>query len=119
MSTMGVMIDRIEVPVCNSFMAKIFNDQLCYTVDPNKYRKFINNGNSANADELSLTLYINYNEDREESFSASLESMESTEKSDRHTGPMVTMVTRHTGGLYQLPVVEMSWGKNLRKKQVF
>ena len=40
----------------------------------------------------------------------------------RHTGPMVTMVTmvtRHTGGLSQLPVVEMSWEKNLRKNLVF
>ena len=29
------------------------------------------------------------------------------------------MVTRCTGSLSQLPVVKMSWGKNLRKKQVF
>ena len=29
---------------------------------------------------------------------------------------MVTMVTRYTGGLSQLPVVEMSWGKNSKKK---
>ena len=34
----------------------------------------------------------------------------------RHTGPMVTMVTRYTGGLSQLPVVKMSWGKNSKKK---
>ena len=34
----------------------------------------------------------------------------------RHTGPMVTMVTRCTGSLSQLPVVEMSWGKNSKKK---
>ena len=26
------------------------------------------------------------------------------------------MVTRYTGGLSQLPVVEMSWGKNSKKK---
>ena len=35
------------------------------------------------------------------------------------SGPMVsmvTMVTRYTGGLSQLPVVEMSWGKNSKKK---
>ena len=37
----------------------------------------------------------------------------------RHTGPMVTMVTRCTGSLSQLPVVKMSWEKNLRKNQVF
>ena len=30
------------------------------------------------------------------------------------TGPMVNMVTKCTGSLAQLPVVEMSWGKNLR-----
>ena len=33
-----------------------------------------------------------------------------------HTGPMVT---RYTGGLSQLPVVEMSWEKNLRKNLWF
>ena len=35
------------------------------------------------------------------------------------SGPMVsmvTMVTRYTGGLSQLPVVEMSLGKNSKKK---
>ena len=37
MSTMGVMIDQFEVPVCNSFKAKIFYNQLCYEVDPNKF----------------------------------------------------------------------------------
>ena len=34
----------------------------------------------------------------------------------RHTGPMVTMVTRYTGGLSQLPVFEMSWGKKSKNK---
>ena len=34
----------------------------------------------------------------------------------RHTGPMVTMVTRYTGGLSQLPVVKKSWGKKSKKK---
>ena len=35
------------------------------------------------------------------------------------SGPMVsmvTMVTRYTGGLSQLPVVKMSWEKNSKKK---
>ena len=36
MSVMGVKIDQIDVPVCNSFRPKIKGDQLCYTVDPNK-----------------------------------------------------------------------------------
>ena len=34
----------------------------------------------------------------------------------RHTGPMVTMVTKYTGGLSQLTVVEMSWEKNSKKE---
>ena len=34
----------------------------------------------------------------------------------RPTGPMVTMVYRYTGGLSQLLLVEMSWGKNSREK---
>ena len=35
------------------------------------------------------------------------------------SGPMVsmvTMVTRYTGGLSQLPLVKMSWEKNSKKK---
>ena len=34
----------------------------------------------------------------------------------RPTGPMVTMVTRYTGGLSQHLLVEMSWEKNSREK---
>ena len=33
----------------------------------------------------------------------------------RHTGPMVTMVTRCTGSLSQLPVVKISWVKKIKK----
>ena len=38
-STMGVKIDQIDVPVCNSFRPKIIRDQLCYTVDLNKIKQ--------------------------------------------------------------------------------
>merc|ERR1719150_1914543 len=37
MSAMGVKIDQFDHPVCNSFQAKIMNDQLCYEVDLDKY----------------------------------------------------------------------------------
>ena len=60
MSVMGIKIDQFDVPVCNSFRPKIIMDQLCYTVDPNKYKDSI-----YFKDELSLSLFINYNEDRE------------------------------------------------------
>ena len=68
LSTMGVKISEVGVPVCNSFKAKIFKDQLCYTVDPNKYRNVFKNGKPAKEEDLSLSLFINYNEDREVSF---------------------------------------------------
>ena len=59
MSVMGSKIDQIDVPVCNSFRPKIIRDQLCYEVDPNEYKDKINlNG------ELSLSLFIDCNEDR-------------------------------------------------------
>ena len=37
MSAMGVKIDQFDVPVCNSFQAKVLNDQLCYEVDLNRF----------------------------------------------------------------------------------
>ena len=41
MSVMGVKIDEFDVPVCNSFRPKVLMDQLCYEVDPNKYKNQI------------------------------------------------------------------------------
>ena len=59
---MGVKIDQFEVPVCNSFKAKILNDQLCYEVDPNRFR-------SSNDETIQdLKLYIDVNEDRQSTF---------------------------------------------------
>ena len=63
-SVMGIKIDQFSVPVCNSFRPKIIQDQLCYEVDPNEYKKLLNNDEI----ELGLTLYINYNEERDTSF---------------------------------------------------
>ena len=37
MSALGAKIDKFEIPVCNSFQAKILNDQLCYEIDLNKF----------------------------------------------------------------------------------
>ena len=60
MSTMGVKIDKIDDSVCNSFRPKIIGDQLCYQVDPNEYKHRIDLKG-----ELSLSLFIDYNEDRQ------------------------------------------------------
>ena len=64
MSVMGVKIDQFDVPVCNSFRPKIYKDQLCYTVDPNEYKDKIDLEG-----QLSLTLAIDYNEERISDFS--------------------------------------------------
>ena len=69
MSVMGVKIDQFDVPVCNSFRPKIIRDQLCYTVDPNEYKHKIDLKG-----ELSLSLFIHYNEDRQ------MEDFENSEK---------------------------------------
>ena len=37
MLDMGKQTDMFKIPVCNSFKAKIFYNQLCYEVDPNKF----------------------------------------------------------------------------------
>ena len=71
MSVMGVKIDNFDVPVCTSFRPKIIRDQLCYTVDPNEYKNKIDLKG-----ELSLSLYIHYNEDRQ---------MEDTNNTEQHS----------------------------------
>ena len=60
MSVMGIKMDQFDVPVCNSFRPIIVLDQLCYQVDPNRYKDKIDLQG-----ELSLSLYIHYNEDRQ------------------------------------------------------
>ena len=58
-------MDQFEFPVCNSFKAKILNDQLCYEVDLNK---FSNKDNNENEVKLGLNFIMDYNEDRQVSF---------------------------------------------------
>ena len=67
---MGVKIDQLDVPVCNSFRPKIIRDQLCYTVDPNKHKHKIDLKG-----EISFSFLIHYNEDRQ---------MEDTDSHDEH-----------------------------------
>ena len=71
MSVMGVQIDQFDVPFCNSFRPRIIRDQLCYTVDPNEYKYKIDLKG-----ELSLELFIHYNEDRQ---------IEGTDSTEEHT----------------------------------
>ena len=62
MSAVGVKIDQFDVPVCNSFQAKILNDQLCYEVDLNLYS---NRDNIINELKVGFYFLMDYNEDRQ------------------------------------------------------
>ena len=62
MSAMGIKIDHFDVPVCNSFQAKIMNDQLCYEVDLNEY---YDENNVVNQLKLGFNFLMDYNEDRQ------------------------------------------------------
>ena len=62
MSVVGVKIDQFDDPVCNSFEARILNNQLCYEVDLNR---FSNKSNIAKELELGFYFLMDYNEDRQ------------------------------------------------------
>ena len=62
MSVVGVKIDQFDDPVCNSFQAKIQNDQLCYEVDLNKYA---NKNNIHKALKSGFRFILDFNEDRQ------------------------------------------------------
>ena len=65
MSSMGENIDQFDVPVCNSFQAKVLNDQLCYEVDLNS---FSNKSNIENELKSGFAFIMDYNEDRQTTF---------------------------------------------------
>ena len=80
MTSVGVQIDQFDVPVCNSFQAKILNDQLCYEVDLNKY------SNKDNIDkELSsgFLFFLDYNEDRQVTFEFEQSNIETENLMDK------------------------------------
>ena len=62
MSAMGVRNGHFNVTTCNSFQAKIINDQLCYEVDLNR---FSNNDNIYNEIKTGFIFFMDYNEDRQ------------------------------------------------------
>ena len=65
MSSVGVKVDKFGVPICNSFQARLFNDQLCYEVDLNKYS---NNENIERELKAGFIFMIDHNEDRQVTF---------------------------------------------------
>ena len=62
MKAMGTKVKGFNIPVCNSFKAKLIQDQLCYEVDLKKYEKKENRENEL---EHGLILLLDLNEDRQ------------------------------------------------------
>ena len=64
MSLTGVMTHHssFHVPVCNSFQAKILDNQLCYEVD---FDKFKNQFSIERNLKLGFQFWMDYNEDRQ------------------------------------------------------
>ena len=62
MTAMGTKVKGFNIPVCNSFKAKVIHDQLCYEVDLEKYEKKENRKNEL---EQGLILLLDLNEDRQ------------------------------------------------------
>ena len=62
MTLMGTETDGFNIPVCNSFKAKINGDQLCYEIDLQKYK---NKTNIEDQLKSGLVLILDYNEDRQ------------------------------------------------------
>ena len=62
MDIMGTKLKEFEIPICNSFRAKIKSDQLCYELDLQKLK---NNSLIKEQLQFGLFLVLDYNEDRQ------------------------------------------------------
>ena len=65
MTSVGVLTEQFEVPLCSCFQAKNHDDQLCYEVDLNR---FSNKDNFDKELELGFNFLMDYNEDRQVAF---------------------------------------------------
>ena len=52
--------EHLQLPVCNSFQAKILNDQLCYEVDLNDFSE-----NKEHELQSGFVFIMDYNEDKQ------------------------------------------------------
>ena len=65
MTAVGVKIEKFDVPVCNCFQKRIFDNQLCYEVDLNRIRE---KGNKKYELKSGFNFLMDYNEDRQVTF---------------------------------------------------
>ena len=62
MTVVGVKIEDFEIPFCTGFEEKILKDKLCYTINLNNRT---HKGQIKEEDDISFSLFISYNEDRQ------------------------------------------------------
>ncbi len=62
MNDMGVKMEEFKIPVCNSFKEIIRNDQLCYEIDLEKFKKL---NNIQDQLQTGLILVLDLNEERQ------------------------------------------------------
>ena len=64
---LSLRVNQFHTPVCNSFKAKIFNNQLCYEVDVSRLVSKHNMTKEQQEENLKigLTFLMDYNEDRQ------------------------------------------------------
>ena len=63
MEAMGTKIEGFDLPVCNSFVEKVRNEQLCYAINLNKFIK--DRHDIENTLKEGLVLIMDLNEDRQ------------------------------------------------------
>ena len=69
MMLMGIANDNFSVPICNSFISYVLNDQLCYQVDLNRFKANF----SADTMKSGITFFVDNNEDRQFSWDTTKE----------------------------------------------
>ena len=62
MEAVGTLTEDFDIPICNSFKAKIKNDQLCYELDLQLLKNITNINKQL---QSGLFLVLDYNEDRQ------------------------------------------------------
>ena len=94
MKILGIESEKFKAPVCNSFKAKVRNDQLCYQIDLEAYKDMTNIEKQL---KEGLVLIVDKNVDRQLSHKIENKDNEETEgfflRSDDHNSFQIHLET--------------------------
>ena len=65
LSAMGTKMENFDLPVCNSFVATNFYDQVCYEID---LKRFVDRNNIERVMKQGFNFIMDYNEDKQVAF---------------------------------------------------